>query len=591
MRKTYIDRRAQCALIGAAVFVSAAASVTQGAPVTWVNPGGGVWGTAANWSSSPNLPSNADTTTIDWASGSRTIDYDTDVYSGAAPNNGVGTLSTGMASGSGTLTLNIGATNFNVRSGNFTAQKTIVNVLSTGALTVNNNNLLINGGSTLTLASGGSITAGTPTLASISIAGESAGTFIMSGGAVRSKGADASNRGIAVGTAFASNNIVPGGVMTVTDGTVTNDGRLIVGTYNNYSSASVRSAYGTVSFSGGVWTNAGNVLLGFNNAAQATQPVLTNAQGNLYISGGTFTVGSGKKMYVGASAGSGTLAVSGGTLGTSASPVPEILVGTTFDLTGNGGTHGSWYTVVGNGVLNVSGGNVYTNQLIAINGSKSTVNFTGGTLHTGGTNIANGSEFAVGDGTLAAKLDLLGGSHTFTDGLRVKSNASLVGRGTINGNVTIMGGGSEGQDGAFGGVIANDSFAFSSGSTFNVELGAPTTAGVTYDQIALTGTSKTFTVGGATLQLIPMSGVVTGVPYRIVDATGGSGNIVDATTFFSGLALAGTNLGSWAGVDFTYNFDVGSNYIDVTFQTIPEPASMGLIGMSLLGVGSRRRRR
>ncbi len=617
-----LNKRIPQAALGAAVLISAA-SATRGAAVSWINTGGGSWGAAANWSSNPGLPTKDDDVTIGLNTASYTVNYDTDVYSGASPNNGIRSVTLSNNSSLKTLTLNISAAHFAVGSGNLYVNKyATASVFSGGVLTVASTLTVHDGdqatgvgGGVLTLAAGGSIAETLTNSGGIGIGGDTAGTFSMTGGTVTCSGWDANGRGISVGTTGSGSSLF-GGKAYISGGTITNEGRVLVGSYNNATSTAARPARGEISLSGGQWTNGGHVVLGFNNAIQTSSPALGDATGTLNISGGTFTIASTLyyapytsahpparpgKLFVGGSAATGVLNVSAGSLGTASVPVSEMLIGTTFDYAANtiSGVNGTHIGEAGQGIFNLSGGNLFATQLTAANGTKSKVNFTGGTLNTAATNFAGvngagGTGFIVGNGTLVAKLNLfgsVGGTHTFAGGLTISNSASLVGRGTINGNVVVNSGGSVGRDDAFGKITANDNFTLSSSATLNVELGAPTSAGTTYDQIALTGTSKTFTVGGATLQIIPMSGIVTGTPYRIVDATGGSGNTVDSGSFFSGLAKIGTNSGSWVGSTYSYNFDVGSNYIDVTFQTVPEPTSAGLaVVTGMLGMACRRRR-
>ncbi|MCG3148051.1 MAG: hypothetical protein PCFJNLEI_01493 [Verrucomicrobiae bacterium] len=67
--------------------------------------------------------------------------------------------------------------------------------------------------------------------------------------------------------------------------------------------------------------------------------------------------------------------------------------------------------------------------------------FNGGTLATERTTVTNGTAFTVGDGISAATFILLGGVHSFADGLRVRNAAVVTGCGTITGPVTIEAGG------------------------------------------------------------------------------------------------------------------------------------------------------
>ena len=63
-------------------------------------------------------------------------------------------------------------------------------------------------------------------------------------------------------------------------------------------------------------------------------------------------------------------------------------------------------------------------------GTNSQFNFNAGNLGSKSTTISNNQTFAVGDGIDAATFQLLGGIHTFSSGLRVRSSAAVTGCGT-----------------------------------------------------------------------------------------------------------------------------------------------------------------
>ena len=95
----------------------------------------------------------------------------------------------------------------------------------------------------------------------------------------------------------------------------------------------------------------------------------------------------------------------------------------------------------GKGELILNGGSVTVNSIVATNGSNSVVTFNGGTLNSGGTAVTNSQQFVVGNGTNSATFHLLGGVHSFTDGLCIRTNSFLIGCGTINGSVLVDTGG------------------------------------------------------------------------------------------------------------------------------------------------------
>lgn len=65
--------------------------------------------------------------------------------------------------------------------------------------------------------------------------------------------------------------------------------------------------------------------------------------------------------------------------------------------------------------------------------------FNGGALHVGASEVVNGSVFFVGNGLMAATLNLTGaGAHTFAGGLTLRAGATLTGNGTLAGALTAL---------------------------------------------------------------------------------------------------------------------------------------------------------
>lgn len=93
------------------------------------------------------------------------------------------------------------------------------------------------------------------------------------------------------------------------------------------------------------------------------------------------------------------------------------------------------------GTLVFDGGTALVDKLLANQGAASVVTLNSGTLNSKSTTIANTQQFNIGDGIGAATFHLLGGVHSFTNGLRVRNSAALTGCGTITGSVTVDSGG------------------------------------------------------------------------------------------------------------------------------------------------------
>ncbi len=194
------------------------------------------------------------------------------------------------------------------------------------------------------------------------------------------------------------------------------------------------------------------------------------------VSSGAYTLSDGALSaayeYVG-EWGMGVFAQSGGTNSLSEALELGYYAGATGTVWVTGGqlnvANGS--IIVGNqglGQMTVSGGTVTVGSLIVnnnINGPTINTNrftLSGGVVNSAGTTIANGLTFADGDGVDAATYHLLGGVHSFANGLEVRNNGTLSGCGTINGFITVDPGGAVVAD--CGGTLYLSGLVTNSGS-------------------------------------------------------------------------------------------------------------------------------
>jgi hypothetical protein len=100
------------------------------------------------------------------------------------------------------------------------------------------------------------------------------------------------------------------------------------------------------------------------------------------------------------------------------------------------------------GVLDLTGGSLLADRLVATNGTNSVIRFTKGTLAVQvSTQISNSVPFVAGNGVDAAVLALSGGTHSFADGLVINTNAvfalggtNALGTAAIAGNVSLRSG-------------------------------------------------------------------------------------------------------------------------------------------------------
>jgi PKD repeat protein len=200
--------------------------------------------------------------------------------------------------------------------------------------------------------------------------------------------------------------------------------------------------------SGGSLSDDGDVeLAGANGSIITTNLSVTvgdSGVGQLNVSDGawlaqTVAVGrssgaTGSVSIVGvASASRVDIAVNAGSVGTLTIDGGSLMVTDQF-------TTGS--LIVGDqgqGTFLLDSGTVTVDTLIVTNGASSVVNHNGGVLNSAGTAVTNGITYTIGDTIHAATFHLLGGVHSFANGLRISTNSFLTGCGTINGAIVTFG--------------------------------------------------------------------------------------------------------------------------------------------------------
>lgn len=237
--------------------------------------------------------------------------------------------------------------------------------------------------------------------------------------------------------------------------------------------------------------------------------------GVLNINGGTFIqnpIGTHATVPVGIGTGRvGIMNLNGGTFSTTS----HIQMGGLYALTlavgvqrygeinMNSGTFvatnatGTAVLNVGSGValgrVNLAGGTMTVDGLLADKGGFSEINFDGGALTVvKSAEVDNGAAMVVGDGTTAATFNLAGGGvASFADGLVVNTNA------------TLMAGG----PGAIGAVALDGDLTLRSGAILDVDFNATTNdflqvAGTV--QLPERGTLVTRSLDGAGRREIPL---------------------------------------------------------------------------------------
>ncbi|MBI5685648.1 MAG: PEP-CTERM sorting domain-containing protein [Verrucomicrobia bacterium] len=220
------------------------------------------------------------------------------------------------------------------------------------------------------------------------------------------------------------------------------------------------------------------------------------------------------------------------------------------------------------GAVTLNSGTVAVNQLYLTNNGSSSLTFNAGLLQSEGTTVTNGMVFAVGDGVQSATLDLLGGTHSFANGLKLSTNSSLIGSGDIlAGSATNFGiiapGHSAGTLTFSGDLTLNDS------SLLSMEIGG--TATNDYDQVWVGGFLR---IGGL-LDVTLTNGY-----------TGNAGDTFDLFNFGTVTgAFSQTNLPT-LGAGMEWNTD--RLYTLGEIAIVPEPGAWSLLALGMAALGARR---
>ncbi len=481
--------------------------------ITWINPAGGDWNTAANWNTG-QAPGPADkailalavTVTLD----SSVTVSNLDLSNGALSGNGVLTVSGtlnwtgGTMNGSGTTVMASGATL--AVSGPSTKNFGPRTLQNNGMMTVSGgevrglNGAVFNNGANGLVDFQGDLLFYNPFGGSVVF--NNAGTVQKSGG----------TGATTIGMTFNNNgalNAQSGTLSLTADGDSHGTFDAAAGATLNFSGApmtlesnSTVTAAGTVSFSG-------NADVSVNGGYSASNTVISGAtanfNSNVTLSNVTLSGGLG---------GSGTVTVSG-TLnwtggGMAGGGTTVIASGATVAVSGGNVKTFGPRTLNNSGTMTASGGEVRgLNGAVFNNGASGLVDFQGDLIFY---NPFGGSVVFNNSGTVQKS----GGTGATTIGMTFNNNGALnVQSGTINvtgspfsngANGVVQGSGTVDvshttftTDGTFspgnplGNLLITGNLPQSSNSVINIQIGG-TNAGVNYDQLIVTGSA---TLNGA----------------------------------------------------------------------------------------------
>ncbi|MBI3879036.1 MAG: hypothetical protein HY301_03115 [Verrucomicrobia bacterium] len=419
----------------------------------------------------------------------------------------------------------------------------------------------------------------------------------------------------------------------------TNNGTLIIGNSGAFnqlviSNGGVVAAFGAATIGnaatgdtnlvlvtgpGSVWSNLSALGIGAVSGASANQLVVSNG-GTVFNTTGTLGTGANSSNNLALVTGTGSVWSNNGllTIGNSG-PRTQLIVsdgGAVFAaaltmgaLPGTGSNRvtidggslivtnpaGTGIALLNRGTNVLNSGYFETDQLVLTNKVSGVAHgvfeFNGGTLITRGTTNANGLPFTVGNGASAATFQLLGGTHSFANGLVLASNSLLKGNGTILGAVTNFGTIAPGS--SPGALTINGSLSLRSSANLSFELGG-LLATNQYDVLSVTN----FVELAGTLSLSLLNGFypAAGDSFTVFNygsATGAFGNVsgggrlntVDNLGSFL-VTLSATNVVVGGYVSPDSDGDGQSDYAETLAGTNPnDPASALTLTPISVGAG------
>lgn len=543
------------------MFVLSIVSMANAATYTWTASvaGDSNWSNTSNWTAS--YPTSGDTAQINYLSAGQPV-INSAVESG---NVRIGcTAATGVAS----LTINSGGT-----------LSTPTNIASSRSINVG----YVSGAEgLLTLNDGGTINS-----KAINVGVSAVGTFDMLGGTVNVTTTAACATQIQIGClsghGVAKFNMYGGTINMIYNSAETADKVLSVGYYGSTSAAEALSQFnmsgGTINMNDGLSTSQGQVI------AVAYGAGTDNSEFNL--SGGTInlktsTTGGEELFAVGyGTSSSGVLNMTGGTINIDGtSTAAAFSVGYASGSTGianiSGGTLNTRFITlgrIGSGTINLSDDgaiNLTSGMRIGESASRTgngILNMTGGSIENGYIAIGYATASAL---TTPDQFNISGGT--------VDVDKILVGRAG-NGNLTITGSDAEiSTNYLFVGCDGETSY--STGTiTFNV--GANGVTAIQADSVML-GVDNVSSIANliVTLTAAPLTGDILLIDNQGTAAVSGLFDSVNSGSAAEGAAV----MLSFGGIDYTYTLTyVGGTGNDVVL-TIPEPATLIILGFGLIGV-------
>jgi autotransporter-associated beta strand protein len=229
------------------------------------------------------------------------------------------------------------------------------------------------------------------------------------------------------------------------------------------------------------------------------------------------------------------------------------------------------------------------NLVVTAQDANATANFTG--IISNGATFGN-SVTKTGPGTVifsanntyngpttvsAGRLVINGNQSTATGVVSVNAGGTLGGIGTIGGSVTVAANGRLAPGASIGTLNLASSLTLADGALFTYELAAPGTN----DRVNMTASTLTLNNQEfADFTFLPETG------FGI-----GTYTLIDAGTVTGSLGAATTGIINFGGTDYNAALAVSGNDLVLNVAAIPEPSTLVLAGVGLLGFAGLRLRR
>ncbi len=559
--------------------------------VVWTAASSTSWdGTSSNWNDLTNPPTTtyADGDAVQFSGSSPGGNVVIGNVTGSTPN-GVSPASVEFTSGSdsytftnasgdtngiqgaATVTLDSGysGTAFFNNTNTYTGQTTIdggsleINGSMTAPYGVGNSPIVLGGGTLAlhqsgTLNSNNSITVTSGTTTSAIAAGSTGYNWVYSGAVSSSAGATATNTVLN----FLGGNTNTLSTLSGFTGTVElgGDGGGSV-RLNDGAATAAAGGSATAIFDLGTSTAT---LASYNGGGAALADAIP--LGAIEGSGASFLRGAGHSgSTVFAIGGLGLTTSFSGTIengsGSGSPPLGLEIVGGALTLTGNN-TYGGLSGLVGTSIEN---GALYANNTTSSTG-------TGGVLVAGKTGIGAG-------------YGILGGNGTVLDGTTVNSPTAGVSSFAEGGLIAPGVSGVSGPVGTLtltGGLTLNDwtnlAYTLNDTNASGNDLISTLNTNLTLSGNSLTQVAFAFDNGDPAL----------GVPYDLINyGTGTLGYVAGG----SNASVSGWTATGVPGGDTATFSTPGNGQVDVTFTPVPEPATIGMLGIASLGLMRRRKAR